>query len=297
MRRLAAVLLALAVATASVARADYRAGWDAFENGDYPAALRAWLPSAEVGDPQAQYALGIMLLYGRGMDADPPGAAAVLAPAAAAGLPEAAYALGTLYQDGEGVRRDFAEAARLYGVAALGGHTAAQNNLAIMLALGEGVVRNAGMAHTWFGLAAKGGDASAARNRDRVAAELTPTERAESDQRIQAFRTPRPVISSLPLNPAETYPGVVSVLKRVEVAVRLPEPPAMPVATEQMKPIEPETATIEVIPVEPPAPAPVPPVAVTTPAPAPTPARTAAPTPPRPTVATAAPLPLLPPRP
>jgi hypothetical protein len=210
--------------TAAPALADFRTGWTAYEAGEFDVAARAWLQPAELGDAQAQHALGILLLYGRGLAADSTDAAALLAPAAAAGHAEAAYALATLYQDGDGVERDLIEAARLYTIAAMTGHASAMNNLGIMLVLGQGSAPDAASAHTWFGIAARLGDLGAARNRDRTAAQLSPAELAASERAIAAWRAaPRPA-TSLPLNPAETYPGALNAIAHVARALGIPEP-------------------------------------------------------------------------
>ena len=218
-----AIALGLILAAAP-ALADYRAGWTAYEAGEFETAARAWLRPAELGDAQAQHAMAILLLYGRGIAADSTDAAALLAPAAAAGHAEAAYALATLYQDGDGVDRDLVEAARLYTIAAMTGHASAMNNLGIMLVLGQGSAPDPASAHTWFGIAGRLGDAAATRNRDRTAAQLSPAELAASERAIASWRAaPRPV-TALALNPAETYPGAINALAHVARALGIPEP-------------------------------------------------------------------------
>jgi TPR repeat protein len=52
------------VCLATPAWADYEAGWDAYNRGDYGTAFRGWLPLAEQGDANAQLLLGI--LYDKG---------------------------------------------------------------------------------------------------------------------------------------------------------------------------------------------------------------------------------------
>ncbi|MBM3506412.1 MAG: sel1 repeat family protein [Alphaproteobacteria bacterium] len=207
-----AATLWYASAFAAVAPDSWRAGWEAYEAGEYAQAARSWLPLAEWCDAQAQHALAILLLYGRGLAADSAAAAVLLTPAAADGYTEAAYALGTLYQDGDGVERDLVEAARLYTIAAMAGHAPAMNNLGILLVLGLGSEPNAASAHTWFGTAARLGDVEARRNRDRTAAHITAAELAASERAIEAWRpTPR-AAGALALNPADTYPGVLTLL-------------------------------------------------------------------------------------
>ena len=234
-RRLAAAVLLAVTCAATPARADFRTGWTAYEAEEYQTAALTWLPLAEWGDAQAQHALAILLLYGRGLAADSGAAAALLAPAAAAGHAEAAYALATLYQDGDGVERDLVETARLYTIAAMTGHAPAMINLGVMLVLGQGSAPDAPSAHTWFGIAARLGDAAAVRNRDRTAVQLTPAELAASERAIAAWRAaPRPV-ATLPLNPAEIYPGAINVLAEIDRALR---PNARPIGTPQVEAVD-----------------------------------------------------------
>ena len=50
--------------------ADFRAGLDAYESGDYETALREWRPLAEQGNAYAQYNLGLMYADGEGVPED-----------------------------------------------------------------------------------------------------------------------------------------------------------------------------------------------------------------------------------
>ena len=96
-----------AVLFAGVAHADFAAGRAAFENGDYPAALREWQPLAEAGDVDAQVGLGELYLRGQGVTQDFKVAAEWLTKAAEAGDPKAQAMLGGLYATGLGVPQDF----------------------------------------------------------------------------------------------------------------------------------------------------------------------------------------------
>ena len=53
----------------SLAHADFQAGKDAYDRGDYETALNEWLPLAEKGEADAQYNLGKM--YGEGKEGVP----------------------------------------------------------------------------------------------------------------------------------------------------------------------------------------------------------------------------------
>ena len=261
MRFLVIPALVATLMVAVPARADFSTGWMSYEKADFFGAARAWLPLAEEGDARAQYALAILLLRGRGFDRSASAAAVLLSPAAAAGHPEAAYALALLYQDGDGVRTDRTEAARLYRVAAEAGYAPAQNNLALMHAIADGLPRDALSAHVWFSIAARNGEENAGRNRDRVAAELTPAQAVESARRLQAWTQPEAPM--LRRNPASTYPGAGSLLKALETALDRQALRAAPAFDDRVEATVPEPAKVAAGPIEVAAPvvtAPAPPV-------------------------------------
>ncbi len=65
------VLLALVVVlVAAPAWADFEAGMEAYDRGDYATALKEWRPLAEQGDANAQFNLGSMYEYGEGVPQD-----------------------------------------------------------------------------------------------------------------------------------------------------------------------------------------------------------------------------------
>jgi TPR repeat protein len=121
-------------------------GLDAARRADYAAVLRLWLPLAEQGDVKAQSNLALM------------------------------------YANGRGVPQDYAAAISWYLKAAEQGDAEAQSNLGLMYANGRGVPRDYVSALMWFNLAAAKGDEIAKRNRDKVAATMTPAQIAEAQQ-------------------------------------------------------------------------------------------------------------------
>ena len=50
--------------------ADFQAGEDAYNRGDYDTALREWLPLAEQGDADAQFNLAALYMKGQGVPQD-----------------------------------------------------------------------------------------------------------------------------------------------------------------------------------------------------------------------------------
>ena len=101
------------VCLATLAWADYQAGMDANNRGDYATALREWRPLAEQGDPSAQ------------------------------------FRLGSLYENGDGVSRDFAKARQWYEKAAAQGEPKAQLYLGLLSAFGQGGPLDLVQAHMW----------------------------------------------------------------------------------------------------------------------------------------------------
>lgn len=95
----AAGLAALAIG--GVARADVKAGVDAWSRGDYGVAVREWEGPASVGDPDAMFNLAQAYRLGRGVPQDVTRAEALYAQAAAKGHLQAADTYGLmLFQDG-----------------------------------------------------------------------------------------------------------------------------------------------------------------------------------------------------
>ena len=92
----------------------------------------------------------------------------------------AEYKLGLVYDVGVGARQDLAQAALWYQRAADQGHLAAQFNLGLMYASGRGVPQDLVQAHMWLNLAAAGSQAAARGERDLVAKKMTRSQRGEA---------------------------------------------------------------------------------------------------------------------
>jgi hypothetical protein len=125
-----------------------------------PAEARRLLESSADAVPQAATSLGLMLLGDQKPEADRR-AVELLRRAAHARDPEALYALAVLTRQGRGVTRDIPEAARLMGEAAAERNVAAQVEYAIMLFNGEGVAKDETAAAKMFTRAAVRGNAVA----------------------------------------------------------------------------------------------------------------------------------------
>ncbi|MFO1507196.1 MAG: bifunctional trypsin-like peptidase domain-containing/SEL1-like repeat protein [Lysobacterales bacterium] len=116
---------------------------------------------AKQGDAEAQYHLGLIYQFGKGVPPDLVKAAYWYDKAAEQGDALAQTVLGVMYDLGEGVLQDHAKAAYWYGKAAAQGDAKAQNFLGGMYGNGNGVPRDDAKALYWYAKAAEQGDASA----------------------------------------------------------------------------------------------------------------------------------------
>ncbi len=137
-KHLFAAAAILVVSGLGPARADYDAGLAAYGVGDYATALQEWQPLAAEGLAQAQFNLAFM------------------------------------YDNGQGVAHDYRSAARWYSAAAEQGHPMAAWSLGMMYAAGQGVPQDYVQAYTWLSLSARLGDDAVLKDREAIAALMTP---------------------------------------------------------------------------------------------------------------------------
>jgi TPR repeat protein len=142
------------VGLAAPAWADFEAGMDAYDRGDYATALHEWRPLAEQGNADAQNNLGAM------------------------------------YDDGHGVPQDYGQARLWYEKAAAQGYANAQSNLAVLYDDGDGVPQDFVQAHKWYSLAAANGHENAATARDGLSRMMTP---AQIDKAQRLAREWKPI--------------------------------------------------------------------------------------------------------
>ncbi len=173
-----AVLLLAALAGTAVAGPSEDA-YLAYERGDYATALRLLRPLAKQGDAGAQHNFGFMYANGQGVPQDYAEAARWYRRAAEQGHVGGQLKLGFTYANGWGVPRDYAEAVKWYRLAAEQGHDYAQYSLGNMYRRGQGVPQDNVQAYKWFDLAASR-NVDALLNRDRVTANMTPSQVAEA---------------------------------------------------------------------------------------------------------------------
>ena len=116
--RLRTALLALLLGLNLNGQAAADAGFDAFEQGDYEAAFKAWQGPAERGKKNAQFYLGYLYDSGQGVEEDNAKAASWYRKAAVQGQSDAQYNLAAMYVNGDGVAKDYVLAYMLFDLAA-----------------------------------------------------------------------------------------------------------------------------------------------------------------------------------
>ncbi|MGC6442819.1 MAG: tetratricopeptide repeat protein [Rubripirellula sp.] len=139
--------------------------------------------SAEEGDAEAQYNLGVAYMRGVGVAQDYAEALSWYRLAADQGFAPAQTNLGMMYDTGLGVPQSYAEAVKWFRLAADQGEAIAQHNIGLTYYNGEGVAQDYAEAFAWFSVAADNGDVDADHCRDTIAQELSPAELSQAQQR------------------------------------------------------------------------------------------------------------------
>jgi TPR repeat protein len=172
-------------------------GQAAYRKGDYATALQILRPLAEQGNASAQTALGVIYEHGQGVPQDFVQAVIWYGEAAYQADPDAQSNLGTMYANGWGVEQDYAQAVVMYRQAGERGNAGAQSNLGLMYEHGQGVPQDYVSAHMWLNLAAasRATDSAArdqaAKERDMLAAKMTPAQIAEAQHLASEWRQPK----------------------------------------------------------------------------------------------------------
>lgn len=126
------VALALLLSCLSV-RADYQDGVDAYNRGEYAAALAEFRDLADKGVVIAYTNLGYMHALGEGVEQDLETAADWFLKAAQAGSVGAQMTVGSLFFHGEGVERNLPLAYGWFNVAATNGRSDALDYMSVVL--------------------------------------------------------------------------------------------------------------------------------------------------------------------
>jgi TPR repeat protein len=169
----------------------------AYERAEYATAVRLFRPLAEQGNAEAQLKIADMYQQGGRLFYSPPcgeevakddaEAAKWFRRAAEQGHPAAQFALGKMYEFGAGVPKDLTEAVKLYGKAADQGYAAAQAWLGTTYEAGIGVPQNDILAYKWLSLSNLSMAGLGKKDRDIVAARMTPEQLAEAQKLVRLY--------------------------------------------------------------------------------------------------------------
>ena len=143
------------------------------ESANLAWSLNEWRQMAEEGQATAQYNLGLIHEYGRGVARNDVEAVDWYRKASVQGMSAAQYKLGVMYDNGWGVAPSDVDAAKWYGDAAEQGHPFAQHDLAFMYAAGTGVLQDYVRAYMWLDIAVASGNSLMAKHLDSVSRELS----------------------------------------------------------------------------------------------------------------------------
>lgn len=232
MRRFLA--LALLLALPSAAWADIKTGVDAWESGDYAAAVAAWQQPAADGDADAQFNMGQAYKLGRGVPADLAIATQWYRKAAAQGHVQAESNLAVvLFQMGQ---RD--EAIPILKKAAARGDARAQYVLATALFNGDHVDRDWVKAYALMTRAIEAGIPQAAASRAQMDEFVDPVQRAEGvalagrlaiePQLLLAEPAPVASVAALPAASPVAMPIATPAVAQVPVTTPIPAPTPPP---------------------------------------------------------------------
>ncbi|MED5533183.1 MAG: SH3 domain-containing protein, partial [Pseudomonadota bacterium] len=141
--------------------ADVQRAIDAYNEGDYAAAMAVWEPLANQGNRDAQFAMGVLYYEGHGVNKNLDEALAWFRKAADSEHPTAMFNLGVAYWEGRGLSQNYAQAVDWWERAAESGDVASQYNLGLAYYLGKGAQKDVDQARNWLTQAAEKGHADA----------------------------------------------------------------------------------------------------------------------------------------
>lgn len=167
------VIAILCSHTAPVRAQNFDAGVAAFRAGEFSSAFSQWRPLAEQGHARAQYLVGSMYEYGRGVGRNDVEALKWYRKAAEQDIARAQYRFGVLLDNGWGTARNDEEAVRWYAMAAEQGHALAQHDLAFMYAAGTGVPQDQVRAYMWLKIAVARGNDLMGKHLNHVAGQMS----------------------------------------------------------------------------------------------------------------------------
>lgn len=142
---------------------------------------------AEIGDPEAQFSLALMLDQGDRIEMEKQEAVTWFTRAAEQNLAGACLYLAIKYEYGNTVEQDVKKAAHWYRKAALQGWPSAQYFLGMLHLSGKKIPVNRVKAFTWLSLAAEQDYPNAQIEKNNILFLLSEIERLEAEQMIQDY--------------------------------------------------------------------------------------------------------------
>jgi len=139
------------------------------------------------GSATAQYELGLLYEYGRGVDQDDFIALYWYEKSAAQSFTNALYRLAILYDNGWGLLPDKEKALSLYQKAANNGHPFAQHDLAIMYFKGTDAPKNLPQAYKWLKIAVYSGNPLMQKHLKMVEKAMSTTEIDMAESLVQEW--------------------------------------------------------------------------------------------------------------
>ena len=159
-----------------------RDGVRALYSGNYKVAYEKLKPEAEKGNAIAQYRLGQMYKLGYGFPKNDQKAINWFIKSAQLGNEDAQYELGILFSGGK--NKDYKLAVRYFRDSAENKHFLAQYRLGVMYREGKGVIQDYVYAHMWFNLAIaeEGNVDSTRKSTSDLEKKMTPEQIAEAQK-------------------------------------------------------------------------------------------------------------------
>lgn len=178
-------------AEAGDANAQTELGATLWREGKFEEALKWYEKAAAQGQVKAQHSLGVMYVFGQGVEQNYETAIQWFTKAAEQGDIESQYSLGVRYAKGDHGEQDFAQAVKWFTMAANQGSADAQVSLGRRYAGGEGVEKNLVEAYKWFTVAVGNGHWAGTSVRDGIIKNMTPEEISRGEELASQFKPSR----------------------------------------------------------------------------------------------------------
>lgn len=146
-----------ALADPKSASATLNAGIDAARKGDYKKALTMLNTACDQGNPAGCFGVGIMFMYGAGVQSDTQKAIKYYQKGCAGGDPTACANLGMIYDEAPNMGNNKQKAAEMYMTGCAGGDIEACNNIGWAYANGSGVPKDINKALQYYRFACDAG--------------------------------------------------------------------------------------------------------------------------------------------